>query len=438
MKSTHVETHLSVAAFIAVVSMLVPAPVRAGGGVLDSTFGTDGTVLTDFSGTDDYALAVAIQPNGKMIVAGRSGIYPVFHAALVRYNGDGSLDPAFGADGTVTAALDPGGDGVSAIALQPDGKIVAAGSVVHDNWPVAIVAARFNADGSLDPSFGSGGIVITTFGDPTAEGNDVVLQADGKIVVAGVSGAGPYSELNDFALVRYNADGSLDQGFGNGGKIKTHFPGVFNTGSAATSVVQQADGKLVVAGEYKNEGTHRQVALARYETNGSLDGAFGTAGKVTTTVGLGDAAGYAMTLQPDQRIVVAGYSYSNQGKDFTLARYRPDGSLDPQFGEGGLVQTDLGGGTTDISYAVAVQRGMLVAAGRTGPYPETNTGLARYTSTGQLDPTFGTGGTVTTDIGGPDQGYALALSRGGKIVVAGISLASGSTFDFAVARYLGH
>jgi uncharacterized delta-60 repeat protein len=279
MKSTHVQTHLSVAAFIAVVSMLVPAPVRAGGGVLDSTFGTDGTVLTDFSGTDDYALAVAVQPNGKMIVAGRSGVYPVFHAALVRYNGDGSLDPTFGADGTVTAALDPGGDGVSAIALQPDGKIVAAGSVVHDNWPVAIVLARFNADGSLDQSFASGGIVITTFGDPTAEGNDVVLQADGKIVVVGVSGAGPYSELNDFALVRYNADGSLDQGFGNGGKVKTHFPGVFNTGSAATSVVQQADGKLVVAGEYKNEGTHRQLALARYQTNGSLDGAFGTAGQ---------------------------------------------------------------------------------------------------------------------------------------------------------------
>ena len=428
---------LSMAAILVTVSMLAPARVRAAGGALDSSFGTGGIVLTEFSQASAYAFAIRVQPDGKVIVAGQSGVYPVFHAALARYNADGTPDPTFGTGGKVTVPLDPDGEGLSAIALQPDGKIVAAGSVIHDNWPLAVVVARFNADGSLDQEFGSGGAVVTTFGDPFAEGNDVVLQPDGKIVVVGVSGAGDYSELNDFAVARYNPDGSLDQGFGNGGQLKTHFPGVFNTGTTASSAALQADGKLVVAGTYKNEGTHRQFAMARYNTDGTLDSKFGSAGEVMTTAGLGDSGAYAIALQPDGRIVLAGYSYSSHGRDFTLARYGSDGTLDGRFGQGGVVQTDFAN-NTDFAYALAVQGdGKLVAAGRTGPYPQTDVGLARYTTAGQLDQTFGSGGKVVTNTGSSDQAYAVAIYGRARIVVAGISLANGSTFDFAVARYLG-
>src|SRR5207237_6773045 len=152
--------------------------------------------------------AVVVQSDGKIIVAGQSGVYPVFHSALARYNSNGSLDQTFGNGGTVVASLDNGGDGLSALVLQPDGKIVAAGSVIHNNFTVGFVVARFNPDGSLDQTFGNAGRNVFNFGDPEAEGNAVVLQADGKIIVIGVSGAGSGSELHDFALARLNPDGS--------------------------------------------------------------------------------------------------------------------------------------------------------------------------------------------------------------------------------------
>ena len=417
---------------VAMILVLAPAGARAAAGDLDTRFGHAGVVVTDFSTTEDYSLAVKVQPDGKIIVAGYSGIYPDFHSALVRYARNGRLDSTFGTGGKVVATFDSSGDDLNAIALQADGKIVAAGSI-HGT---AFLLARFNADGSVDQTFGDNGSVQTTFGDPTAGAGDAVLQADGKIIVAGVSGAGPYSELNDFALARYNADGSLDQSFGTGGKVITHFPGVTNTGSTATCVALQPDGKLVVGGTYKNEGTPHQFALARYNSNGTLDSTFGQSGKVMTFVGAGDAFSFALVLQSNGRIVLAGYSYT-QGHDFSLVGYGSNGTLDSTFGNGGFMATDFSGASDDIAYAMTMQSdGKLVVGGRTGDYPSFDFGVARYSSDGQLDQSFGTGGKVTTDIGSADYGYAVALQRNGKFVLAGIAF-NGSNFDFAAASYLG-
>jgi len=278
--------------------------------------------------------------------------------------------------------------------------------------------------------------VQTTFGDPTAAAHDLILQADGKIIAVGVSGAGPYSELNDFVLVRYNIGGSLDPTFGNGGKIKTHFPGVTNTGSTASSIALQLDGKLVVGGSYKNERTPHQFALARYNANGSLDSTFGNAGKVVTFIGAGDAFATALVIQSNGRIVLAGYSETTQDHDFTLAGYTSNGTLDSTFGIGGLMTTDFSGGTDDIPYAMALQSdGKLVVAGHTGDYPKLDFALARYNVDGQPDQGFGAAGKVATDIDLSDHAYGIALQQDGKIVLAGIAL-SGTRFDFTVARYL--
>ncbi|MBA3832009.1 MAG: hypothetical protein H0X34_08965 [Chthoniobacterales bacterium] len=419
---------------IMVGSLLAPHGAQAAAGRLDASFGNGGVAITDFAQTDDYASAVEVQPDGTIIVAGSSGIYPDFHSALVRYTRNGGLDSAFGNGGKVVAQFDSNGDDLSAIVLQSDGKIVAAGSI-HGT---AFLVARFNADGSLDQAFGSNGSVETKFGDPSAGAADVVLQTDGKIIAVGVSGAGSLSELNDFALARYNSDGSLDQTFGSGGKVITHFPGVFNTGSTATSAMFQSDGKLVVGGFYKNEGTPHQFALARYNSNGSLDFNFGRAGKVMTPVGTGDAFSFAIALQSNGRIVLAGYSDTTQGHDFSLAGYASNGTLDTTFGNGGIMATDFAGGSDDIAYAMTMQRdGKLVVAGRTGPYPEFDFAGARYSSDGQLDQNFGTGGKVTTSFSSSDDAYAVAFQPNGKIILAGISFANGANFDFAVARYLG-
>ena len=416
---------------------------RAADGDLDPTFGNGGKVITDISNNDNYGFAVVTQSDGKIIVAGQSGVYPVFHSALARYNSNGSLDQAFGNGGTVVASLDNGGDGLSALVLQPDGKIVAAGSVIHNNFTVGFVVARFNPDGSLDQTFGNAGRNVFNFGDPEAEGNAVVLQADGKIIVIGVSGAGSGSELNDFALARLNPDGSFDQSFGNGGRVKTHFDGQYNTGSRGSSGVLQADGKLIVGGSYKTEGVAREFALARYSMDGSLDATFGNGGKVTTSLGAADAFGFALVLHYNGKIVLAGYfdtGYHNH--DFALARYHANGSLDTTFGNNGQVISDLFGGSDDIAYSLVLQSdGKLIAGGRTGQYPNFKFALARYNNDGSFDPSFGNGGSVLTDFGGfSSQSYSAALQSDGKILLAGYSISGGPgnfNTDFALARYLG-
>lgn len=413
--------------------------VRGAAGDPDPTFGSGGHVFTDFSANDDYGFAIALQPDGRMIVAGQSGVYPVFHAALARYNSKGQLDPTFGTGGKVIAALDAGGDGLAAIALQPDGKVVAAGSVIHNNWPLSFLLARFNPDGTFDTNFGNEGVVLTNFGDSTAEANALILQSDGKIVVAGVSGAGSGSELNDFALARYNSNGSLDQTFGNGGKVKTHFPGVYNTGSRATAAALQPDGKLVVAGTYKNEATAREFALARYNATGGLDTTFGTGGLVTTSMGSGDAIAFSVALLSDGRIVASGYvEVGRRNHDFALACHNPSGTLNQSFGNGGRVTTDFLGATDDIAYGLAAQSdGKLVLAGRTGTYPTFHFALARYNNNGQLDQSFGAGGKVSSTFDNSGQGYDITVQKDGKIVLAGISAPAGGNFDFTVLRYFG-
>ena len=419
--------------FVVVTFLLfTPHSAQAAAGDLDPRFGNGGVVQTDFAQTDDYVLGVGLQPDGKIIVSGQSGIYPDLHSALVRYNRNGRLDSTFGTGGRVVVMFHPNSDYLDALVLQSDGKIVAAGSASG----TAFLVARFNADGTLDQTFGNNGSVQTTFGDPTAAAHDLILQADGRIIAVGVSGAGPYSELNDFVLARYNIDGSLDPTFGNGGKVKTHFPGVTNTGSTASSIALQLDGKLVVGGSYKNERTPHQFAVARYNANGSLDSTFGNAGKVVTFVGAGDAFATALVIQSNGRIVLTGYSETTQDHDFTLAGYTSNGTPDSTFGNAGLMTTDFSGGSDDIPYAMALQSdGKLVVVGQTGDYPELDFALARYNVDGQLDQGFGTAGKVTTDTSLSDHAYDVALQRD-KIVLAGIAL-NGTNFDFTVARYLG-
>jgi uncharacterized delta-60 repeat protein len=433
-RQTAMPCYSVIAAIVIVVSLLAPYRVDAADGDLDPRFGHGGVAFTDFAQTEDYAYSVAVQADGKIVVSGQSGIYPHLHSALVRYNRNGRPDSAFGTGGKVTVTFNSVSDYLFALALQSDGKIVAAGSTSG----TAFLLARFNSDGSLDQAFGTNGSVETTFGDQTAASRAIVVQADGKIIVVGVSGAGPYSELNDFALARYNPDGSLDQSFGSSGKLKTHFPGVDNTGSSATSVALQPDGKLVVGGYHKeSDRTPHQFALARYNSNGALDSAFGQAGKVMTRLGLGDAYSFGIALQSNGRIVLAGYSATTLDHDFSLVGYTANGTVDSTFGNGGFVTTDFSGATDDIAYAMTMQGdGKLVVAGRTGDYPQFDFGVARYSSDGQLDQTFGTGGKVASDFSSSDQAYGVALQKG-KIVLAGAAFPNGANFDFAVARYLG-
>ena len=377
-----------------------PAVALAAPGDLDPTFGNGGTVITSFGGAD-VATAVVIQPDGKLVVVGRTNIAGNTVFALARYNTNGGLDPAFGTGGLVTTDFGST-DQAFAVALQGDGKIVTAGRRGSD-----VIVARHNADGSQDLLFGSNGRVVTNFGvGSTEQALALVLQPDGKIVVAGRS---TKNGNFDFALARYESNGAVDITFGTAGLVTTDFGGSVDR---AFAMALQPDGKLVVVGD-----ADASFALARYNSNGSLDESFGAGGRVITTFGGSDQAA-AVILQPDGKIVVAGQTDTGLSIDFAVVRYMPDGSLDGTFGGGGRVTTNFIGNSDDLGSAIALQPdGKIVVGGSS----EDNFAVVRYTPEGVLDSSFGTEGKVTTNLGGEDLLHALALQPDGSIVAVGES-----------------
>jgi len=404
-------------------------------GALDASFGTGGKVTTDFAGAGDGAGAIAVQPDGKLVVAGGATIDAQADFALARYDSSGTLDPSFGTDGRVTTDFGGRYEGASSVALQPDGKIVVAGGSVigfYDNFALA----RYNSDGTLDATFGSGGKVITNFGEVSSHAYSVAVQPDGKIVATG------YANIDgeeDFALVRYNANGTLDATFGAGGKVITEFGRLQQGFSYAfgNSIAVQSNGKIVVAGR-AYIGAGFDAALARYESDGMLDASFGTGGKVITDFGGSNDLVSSVAVQPDGNIVAAGQANVVRGYGFALARYTSSGTLDASFGAGGIVTTDFGifdqGFSVAYAASLAVQLdGRMVAAGRAYINGGFHSGLARYNSDGTLDASFGTGGKVTADFQGPlgsDQFTSVVVQPDGKIVAA-----VGGLGDFTLVRY---
>lgn len=409
---------------LAAATMALPALAAALAGDLDPSFGNVGKVQTDF-GANDRASSVAIQSDGKIVVAGDTGLGISTDFAIVRYNADGSLDATFGNGGKVTSDLGDF-DKALAIAIQSDGKVVVAGHTGFADFALA----RYNADGGLDSSFGAGGMVTTDFGG-FDQARAIGLQGDGKIVVAGNGGMNAFG-LNSFALARYSSDGSLDPTFDQDGLLIAPF--AVNDGASALAI--QPDGKIVAAGFAQEFGPSIDFALARFEADGTLDPNFDADGKVTTDFGGFDSAS-DLAIQSDGKLVAAGRETSVFGvSDFALARYNADGSLDTSFDADGQVTTDFIG-DLDEAYGVAVQTdGKIVAAGITVLSVGGDAfGLARYNADGSLDANFGVGGKVTTDFSdGTDDLFDVALQADGKIVGVGITLAG---VDFAVARYLG-
>jgi uncharacterized delta-60 repeat protein len=399
-------------------------------GFLDPAFGVGGKVLTDFGG-DAWAFSSVLQPDGKIVVAGSAPVAGTGRDfALTRYNVNGSPDTTFGPDhnGKVTIDIAGEDDGPRGLAQQADGKLVAVGYAgVGTQNRIALV--RYNADGTLDTSFGEGGKVTTSLGGPNDFGLGVVLQPNGKMVVLGGTLA------QGCALLRYNVDGSLDTSFGNSGKVFA--------GAGLSAIAFQNDGNLVAAGsDYSS--TNLEFFLTRFNADGSLDTNFGNGGKVLTGFdgGLGSFDQvFGLVVQSDGKLVAAGYAEIEPATDFALVRYNADGSLDTSFGNGGKVTTDFGGGDNH-AHALVLQPGTgtedvkIVVAGSAVVGGEDEFALARYNADGKLDPSFGAGGTITTNFaGGPDFANSVLLQPDGKIVATGTAKVGGH-HEFALARYI--
>ena len=413
-------------------------------GDLDSTFGVGGMVTSDFRRSNDLAYATALQTDGKIIIA---GIRFVGNSAqggdflVARYNPDGTLDRTFGQRGQVITDLGLT-EQAAAVAVQPDGKIVIAGGT-YDIFPSSggmYALVRYNSNGSIDPTFGNAGVVTTSFGTSGCFASAMAIQADGKIVAAGTNYR-DFSSDSDFAVARYNADGSLDSSFGGGGFVSTDF----NQGlDAALSVALQADGKIITAGSAVSGASFYDFALVRYLANGTLDSTFGSGGKVESDLGSNNLdQANAVALQSDGKIVAAGTTIARNGLDqfFAITRYNSDGTLDNSFGRRGLTTVDFGSFSQRARSVLLQTDGKIVAVG----YADTESSdsdflVTRLNANGRIDTSFGIGGTVRTSFGDLNGGATSSvLQPDGKIVAAGFNATpTNRGVDVALARYLGN
>ena len=432
-------------------------------GVLDGTFDTDGKQTVSFTGgagNGDAAYALATDAAAKILVAGTAGPGNG-DFAVARLDGtSGALDNGFSTDGRQVVST-PGSpptinstDLLSAVAVQADGKLVLAGMEGSENGRFLLMRLD-GTTGTPDAAFDSDGILITDFGGSVFAGAAAVFidETAGKIIAAGTGNS-------NFAVARYaQADGTLDGTFGIGGKAEADVPHSVQSTEAARAVAVQPDGKIVVVGPTNVDaitqvGGDQQFGIARYNPDGTLDAGFGAGGldgngRVSTNFGLApNGAGTvdtpaAVALQSDGKIVVAGMTdpVGTDTGDFAIARYTTAGVLDTTFDGDGLLSGDLGGVEGDSATGVAVQGTVgnpgfriVVAGTKSLSFPDSDFAVTAYDEFGAPDTSFGGTGTVTTSFGAMDQANAVATQADGSVVVAGVRQ-DFSNSDFALARY---
>lgn len=430
------------------ITLLTTVMVSAADSDLDSSFDGDGIVTTDHAEFEQIN-DVVIQSDGKIVVAGQNGIFhgffeQSFAMIVARYNSDGSLDSTFGSGGIAT--LDIGGFTIAhALALQPDGKIVVGGR----GGPISdsnFIVVRYNTDGSLDSTFGVNGVAVTLINFFFSQITDLAVQADGRIVVVGdatLVGA-PFGTFVT-TLARYNADGSLDATF-DGDGVSQVVPAGFEAFQPANPVglALQLDQKIVVAQTCVGEETQKLCA-SRYNSDGSLDLAFDGDGVAETEFdsSFGGLA-QAIDIQPDGKIVAAGHIFTPTGGFPGLARYNADGSPDNSFdGDGRVIVTNPV--QFQLNALTFQPNGKIVMAGRGfihDPVFHSVMSVMRCNPDGSTDVTFGSSGLVTTQVGTVDSGAtAVAVHADGRIVAGGFgnfTMGVGdepSFSDLALVRY---
>lgn len=437
-----------------------------GNGTIDDSFGpnSNGTTVSEFQISElNFANAMAIESDGKIVTAGKAWSSAGTQFTVSRFNEGGTPDDSFGGSGTITTDTTGGAfvdsaESANAVAIDSQQRIVVAGQAAHAGGGTDIALARYEPDGTLDTSFGDNGIVITSLAPGSEnEANALSILANGDILVGGMTTDGQDANHANFALLRYTSDGQLDTTFGGmalgggPGWVQTDF----GAADSASSMVVQPDGKIVLAGSTAPTFGYNDAnfALARYNSDGSLDTSFGASGKVTTNFGtsvygLGTSNAYAVTLDDQGRIIVAGASdaASQGGFRFALARYDSNGTLDSSFGSGGMVLS----GPQGFNYArsvIVTPAGKILAGGYGLVSGQGfNFMIARYNDDGSLDATFAPGssaapaGMAVTGFGvgaaGNDEIEAMALDHEGRLVAAGSTLQPATYADTALARYV--
>jgi uncharacterized delta-60 repeat protein len=415
-------------------SRAMTVTVRGPAGAVDTSF-AGGVVRQAVDIGEDYGKAVAVQDDGKVIVAGSSATATGTWVSLVRFQRDGSLDTGFGNGGKVITQVGPqGNDTAAAIAVQPDGKIVVAGSSDQGATRLDFAVLRYNADGTLDSSFGNGGKVTADFGSDTDRAWALALQPDGKIVVGGEANMGSGATGVDFALLRLNADGSVDTGFGNHGKVVTPIASNAGTDVVHAIALQPVQGELRILAV----GGEGDFLAARYHADGTLDTGFGTQGKVAGLFNSAIGSAHAVTVLPTGQAVIAGQINHH----FAAVQLTSTGALDTTFAQAGRFEKALATNWNEANALVRQADGKLILAGWafTGAGSSGDFAALRLNADGSVDTGFGTDGvTITATAPGTkdDQAKALVLQADDRVptvraIEAGDS--NDSNHDFTVLR----
>jgi uncharacterized delta-60 repeat protein len=402
-------------------------------GTLDTSFDSDGIVITTFSGFDANVQSLLIQPDKKIIAAGTISKGGLNQFGLARYNYDGSLDESFGNLGKVISDY-PDLMLLSSIALQSDGKIVVAGNLFNSSFTIShFVLVRYNTNGLLDTTFGIDGRVITNLSDKLDKITSIVIQNDGKILASGTTSDD--SNFSDFSIVRYNSDGTLDPSFGNNGITITSI----RTWDFGYAMVLQDNNSIVVSGSTSNEfnpvfGPDYDFLVLKYDKYGVLDATFGNGGSIIIGTTEANEKALSVNILPDGKIVIGGEHHIMK-YSFMISQLLPNGDLDTSFGNNGVVLNEL---TSQFIESVAMQtdgKFLITEYNGTGGCCSADIKLIRFLADGNFDYTFGSNGIVTTNfLNENNQANSIAIQDDGKIIIGGIS-GNQIHYDYGLARF---
>ncbi|HQJ40653.1 MAG TPA: hypothetical protein PK449_03760, partial [Exilispira sp.] len=382
----------------------------------------------------NFANDMVIQSDNKIIICGtyfgKSGL----DIYIARYNSNGTVDASFGNNGIITIDNGVLYEYIRTIAVQKDGKIIVAGDYNYEGTSEEesskVFLSRFNIDGTPDLSFGNNGKVSYVL----MAGNElfkIAIQEDEKIIAVG-TGYGDFKD--DFYIARFNKNGTLDLTFGDNGKV-IDFIG--SKDDIALEIALQNDGKIIIAGYFDNI-KDKDIFISRYENNGMLDLSFGNKGKIISKIGSGDDLCYSIKIQEDGKLVVAGKFMNEIGNyDIFLSRFNIDGTPDISFGENGITTTAIGS-DDDIACTLLIQEdGKIISAGYYKNRTNFDIFLLRYTANGSIDSSFGINGKFVAHIeDGEDEAYAIAFQGNKKIVIFGQYSTSNEYFKAYLIRLL--
>jgi uncharacterized delta-60 repeat protein len=423
--------HYIVFTLILIAAFILPVNADAAGGMLDTSFGSNGIAITDLGSPSDTGVNLVLQTDGKIVVAGLAqldGSNPNNRTTiLVRYNPDGTLDTTFGIKGKVTTAV--GGP----VALQMDGKLIVGGAMTG-----GIGLARYSNSGALDITFGTNGVTSVWENNDSNFRytlSDLVVQPDGRIVVIGFQEAIGGNHVN-CEISRFQGNGVLEDG-SRGSFDENNFPE--SERNFCKAVALQSDGKIILSGHAEPNFSGMAIILGRLNSGStsSFDPTFGTNGHgtVVTPISSFKHGNGALSIQADSRIVLAGTTYAdpnNINENLALVRYNSNGTLDNTLGGSGIVITDFG--KNEVGNDLAIQAdGKIIVAGKSYSNTSSDFLLVRYNADGTLDSSFGNSGKAILDLGGTDSAEGMLLQPDNKVLAVGTK-----NGDMALVRYVGN